>query len=193
MTCCATWRTRVSSKPRRCCRVVVHDSAQRTLSGDPELLRRAVENVVRNAIRYAPPQSEVELRAEDGTGALTISVRDSGAGVPEDLLSQLAQPFFRVEDANPLEYQNGIPQALRLMNSPFTAKSDLTAAQIVGSAKTPAESIERIYMAALSRRPTARELERLTTYVNRPGSTPRTAYGDILWALMNSSEFVLNH
>jgi hypothetical protein len=45
----------------------------------------------------------------------------------------------------------------------------------------------------LARRPSAKETERLTTYVNRPGATTRVAYGDILWALLNSSEFVLNH
>ena len=101
--------------------------------------------------------------------------------------------FFRIEDVNPLEYQNGIPQALRMMNSPFTAKSDATALQIIGATKEPKEAIERIYLAALARKPTTRELDRLTTYVNRPGSTARTSYGDILWALLNSSEFVLNH
>jgi hypothetical protein len=98
-----------------------------------------------------------------------------------------------VEDANPLEYQNGIPQALRMMNSPFTAKSDVTAAKITAGANIPAEAIERIYLTTLARRPSARETERLTTYINRPGATVRTGYGDILWALMNSSEFVLNH
>ena len=101
--------------------------------------------------------------------------------------------FFRVDEANPLEYQNGIPQALRMMNSPFTAKSDVTAGQITAKTKTTPEAIERIYLAALGRRPTTREVERLTTYVNRPGTTARTSYGDILWALLNSSEFVLNH
>jgi hypothetical protein len=101
--------------------------------------------------------------------------------------------FFRVEDANPLEYQNGIPQTLRMMNSPFTNKPEQIAAAITRNTKTPAEAIERIYLTAVSRRPTAAELERRTTYVNRPGATPRTAYGDILWALLNSSEFVLNH
>ena len=101
--------------------------------------------------------------------------------------------FFRVEEANPLEYQNGIPQALRMMNSPFTAKSDVTAGQITAGTKTPQEAIERIYLACLSRRPTTRETDRLVAYVNRAGSTPRTSYGDILWALLNSSEFVLNH
>jgi hypothetical protein len=101
--------------------------------------------------------------------------------------------FFRVEDMNPLEYQNGIPQALRLMNSPFTNKSDVVAAQLTSGTKTPAEAIDKIYLTALARRPNARELERLTAYVNRPGATPRAAYGDILWVLLNGSEFVHNH
>ena len=98
----------------RGCRLVVHDSARRTLAGDPELLRRAVENVVRNAIRYAPPQSEVEVRAEDGAHELTISVRDTGAGVPEDLLPQLAKPFFRVEDARDYSPDGGVGLGLSI-------------------------------------------------------------------------------
>jgi hypothetical protein len=101
--------------------------------------------------------------------------------------------FFRVEDMNPLEYQNGIPQALRMMNSPFTNKADVVAGQLTAGTKTPAEAIDKIYMTALARRANAREMERLTAYVNRAGSTPRTSYGDILWALLNSSEFVHNH
>jgi hypothetical protein len=101
--------------------------------------------------------------------------------------------FFRVEDANPLEYQNGIPQALRMMNSPFTNRAEPIAAQITRNTKTSAEAIEQIYLTALSRRPTEMETERLTKYINRPGATARAAHGDILWALLNISEFVLNH
>jgi hypothetical protein len=101
--------------------------------------------------------------------------------------------FFRVDEGNPLEYQNGIPQALRMMNSPFTNKTEVTAGQITVGTKSTAEAIEKIYVAALSRRPTAEETQRLTIYVNRPGATARAAYGDILWVLLNSSEFVLNH
>ncbi len=101
--------------------------------------------------------------------------------------------FFRVEDFNALEYQNGIPQALRMMNSPFTNRTEAIAASITSSTKTPAEALDRIFLTALARHPTQKEAERYTTYVNRPGATPRAAYGDILWALLNSSEFVHNH
>jgi hypothetical protein len=69
----------------------------------------------------------------------------------------------------------------------------VTAGQITNGAKTPKEAIEKIYLTALARQPSASEVERLTAYINRPGATPRVAYGDILWALLNSSEFVLNH
>jgi hypothetical protein len=69
----------------------------------------------------------------------------------------------------------------------------VTAGQITAGTKTPTEAIERIYLTALARRPNTAELDRLTKYVSRPGATQRAAYGDILWVLLNSSEFQLNH
>ncbi len=100
--------------------------------------------------------------------------------------------FFRVEDPNPLDYQSGIPQALRLMNSPMSNGLNPAIAAILRTPGTPAQVAERIYLTALSRRPTAEETRRVTEYVGRQGDV-RTAYGDVLWALLNTSEFVLNH
>src|SRR5205085_2648592 len=73
--------------------------------GDPELLRRAIENVVRNAIRYSPSEGSVSLRTAVVDGAVTVSVRDQGPGVPEDKLAYIFNPFYRVEDAR--EASNG--------------------------------------------------------------------------------------
>jgi len=70
--------------------------------------------VVRNAIRYAPAQTAVELRADDHENALTISVRDTGTGVPEELLPRLAQPFFRVEDARDYAPDGGVGLGLSI-------------------------------------------------------------------------------
>jgi two-component system sensor histidine kinase CpxA len=67
-----------------------------TLDGDSELLRRAIENVMRNAIRYAPAKSQVEVALENGGGWAKIRVRDYGPGVPEDALPRLFDPFYRV-------------------------------------------------------------------------------------------------
>ena len=79
----------------RQCRLVVNDSSTGALHGDPELLRRAVENVVRNAIRYAPPQTEVDVRAEDSASGLVVTVRDAGSGEPETTRLRAAVPRAR--------------------------------------------------------------------------------------------------
>lgn len=98
----------------RGCRLVMGVSPPRTLQGDPELLRRALENVVRNAIRYAPAGSDVELRADDGPRGLTIAVRDAGTGVPDEFLARLSQPFFRVEDARDYSPTGGVGLGLSI-------------------------------------------------------------------------------
>jgi hypothetical protein len=91
------------------------------------------------------------------------------------------------ETASAVDYEAGIPQALRLMNSPI-ANNAASVRALVGNGK-PAEALEKIYLATLSRRPTAEETKNLTEYVDRVGAN--TAYGDILWAVLNSSEFTL--
>ena len=68
------------------------------IDGDGELLRRAIENVMRNAIRYAPADSKVEVGLENGGGWAKIRVRDYGPGVPEEALPRLFDPFYRVEE-----------------------------------------------------------------------------------------------
>jgi signal transduction histidine kinase len=98
----------------RDCRLVVNEVAVRTLRGDPELLRRAIENVVRNAIRYAPPDTDVELRTDDGPAGLVITVRDAGAGVPDESLPRLVQPFFRAEDARDYSPSSGVGLGLSI-------------------------------------------------------------------------------
>ncbi|HLN02840.1 MAG TPA: ATP-binding protein [Bryobacteraceae bacterium] len=67
-----------------------------TVTGDPELLRRAVENVIRNAIRYASPQSAVEVRLTCDNNTARVQVRDYGPGVPEEALARIFEPFYRV-------------------------------------------------------------------------------------------------
>jgi hypothetical protein len=103
--------------------------------------------------------------------------------------------FFRVEDGfDPLEYQNGIPQALRLMNSNQT---NLTRAVVDNAMQKagnePSKVIERLYLTILSRRPTADETTKLLAYLQKTSGAPSMAYGDMVWVLMNSSEFMVNH
>jgi two-component system sensor histidine kinase CpxA len=70
------------------------------LKGDPLLLRSCIENVVRNAMRYTAPQTNVEITlqvANANPGAVAnILVADHGSGVPPESLPHLFEPFFRV-------------------------------------------------------------------------------------------------
>jgi len=67
--------------------------------GSRELLRRAVENVLRNAIRYSPPNAPLEVSLDEFDAHAIIVVRDHGPGVPPDTLTRIFDPFFRVEEA----------------------------------------------------------------------------------------------
>jgi two-component system sensor histidine kinase CpxA len=81
----------------RGCRVRYTAAGAWTIKGDPELLRRAVENVVRNSIRYAPPDTEVEVKLESRGPSAVVRVRDRGQGVPAEALARIFDPFYRVD------------------------------------------------------------------------------------------------
>ena len=66
------------------------------LQADPRWLAAAVENVVRNALRYTPPGSRVQLALEATHGALVLRIADDGPGLPEDELTRIFEPFHRV-------------------------------------------------------------------------------------------------
>ncbi|UCV09046.1 ATP-binding protein [Dechloromonas denitrificans] len=68
------------------------------VSANAELLHRAIENVVRNAIGHSPDGGTVRLQASSpDDGALHITIADQGQGVPENELEAIFQPFFRGE------------------------------------------------------------------------------------------------
>jgi signal transduction histidine kinase len=84
------------------CNVIIKSEWQGDLDGDRELLRRAVENVLRNAIRHAPPLTNIEVNIVMQKGSPdsgVVVIRDFGPGVPEELLAKIFEPFFRVENA----------------------------------------------------------------------------------------------
>ena len=83
----------------RGCQVHLQASATVTIRGDQELLRRAVENVLRNAIRHSPSGAAIEVNLQVSAKHAVVSIRDYGPGVPEDLMGEIFKPFFRVESA----------------------------------------------------------------------------------------------
>ncbi|MGD0792307.1 MAG: ATP-binding protein [Terriglobales bacterium] len=93
--------------PGRGCRVTAKaDAADEFLvEADPDLLRSAVENVVRNATRYTAEGTTVAVRLERQKAAngeeeeIIVRVLDSGPGVPVEALPKIFEPFYRLDDA----------------------------------------------------------------------------------------------
>ena len=68
--------------------------------GNEQLLRRAIENVVRNAVQYTASETEVVVKLDcEDSGVAVLTVRDHGPGVPENALTEIFRPFYRVDDA----------------------------------------------------------------------------------------------
>src|SRR5207248_1000198 len=68
-------------------------AARSTVRGERELLHRAVEDVLRNALRHAPDGTRIEAEVRLDCGTTTITTRDYGVGVPEESLAEIFEPF----------------------------------------------------------------------------------------------------
>jgi signal transduction histidine kinase len=83
--------------------------------GNQELLRSAVENVVRNALRYTGPDTAVEVSLSRRDAFAVIEVRDHGAGVPDSELENIFKPFYRTAEARDRE-SGGVGLGLAITN-----------------------------------------------------------------------------
>jgi len=87
----------------RHCQVEVDVADGCVVTGNPALLHSAIENVVRNALRYTQEGTTAQVRLEQGRGPrgaeAIVRVTDSGPGVPEESLDKLFRPFYRIDDA----------------------------------------------------------------------------------------------
>ncbi len=83
----------------RPCRLRIAQSVPLSVRAEPELLASAVENVVRNAVRYTAPESEVDLRLDRVEGQARLRVRDMGHGVDAADCARIFEPFFRTDAA----------------------------------------------------------------------------------------------
>jgi Protein of unknown function (DUF1549)/Protein of unknown function (DUF1553) len=126
--------------------------------------------------------------------ATPVNVR--GRGNNSSKLEFLSK--FASQGSKPTDYQTSILQALALMNGKLVADatslehSETLAAVVDAPFMDLAGRIETLFLATLSRRPTAKELDRLTRYVEAE-KDQAAALADVFWALLNSGEFLLNH
>lgn len=69
------------------------------IDADEKILYHALENIVRNALKYTKPATQVTVNLIDAPKEITITVTDEGPGVPEEYLDKIFDPFLRVDSA----------------------------------------------------------------------------------------------
>lgn len=99
-----------------------------SVMAEPELLSRALANLIRNAVRYAGQAGPVTLAAEARDGQVFITVTDQGPGVPEASLQQIFDPFFRGEPSRSRD-TGGIGLGLAIVKTCVEACQGTVAAQ----------------------------------------------------------------
>ena len=84
---------------RRGIAIALEIDAPLTVRGNIDLVRRAIDNVLRNALRHAPDQSRIDVVCNQHDGQVLIAIRDRGEGVPQEAIARLGAPFFRVDES----------------------------------------------------------------------------------------------
>jgi two-component system OmpR family sensor kinase len=81
----------------------LRDRDELILNGNPELLRKAIENVLRNAVRFSEPGQSVTLGLSCGSSkpnGFEVEISDRGPGVPTQHLQRIFEPFERLEQSS---------------------------------------------------------------------------------------------
>lgn len=118
--------------------------------------------------------------------------RGPGGRVPP--LREIFRDLFDFDPSiNPDEVEATVPQALMLMNNEvinnrMKATGDTSLARLLKEHSDDAEAIQKLYLQALGRKPTDREVQVCRTHIQKIGDR-NTAFEDLLWTLVNSTEF----
>lgn len=113
-------------------------------------------------------------------------------------LRQLVVTFGNDEGVEATTFNGTIPQALMMMNGDLIRNAtkleegSFLQQLIADASLKPKEKAVRIYLSTLNRRPTSRELKSVQKLIKEQNNAP-VAYQDLLWALLNSNEFITNH
>lgn len=82
------------------CEVRYTPAGSFVIMAEGETLYRAYENIIRNAVKYAPPKSVIEVEASVASHELVVVVTDQGPGVPPEMLAAIFEPFKRGEETD---------------------------------------------------------------------------------------------
>lgn len=78
-------------------------SQEEVVRSHGDLLMKALENVIRNALHYTPPEGSVQVKLRRLKDTIRILVQDTGPGIPEPALEKIFEPFYRVDEARQRE------------------------------------------------------------------------------------------
>ncbi|MCI0359073.1 MAG: DUF1549 and DUF1553 domain-containing protein [Planctomycetaceae bacterium] len=105
--------------------------------------------------------------------------------------------FFRAaqgEEADPLEYEQGIPQALKLMNAAQLNRVAPVAQRLAESGAGRDQIVEQLFVTTLARRSSPAEAQTMAAFLDRrAGESAQQQASAVLWILINSAEFGSNH
>jgi len=93
--------------------ITIRQAHSYTYQGWPSLLQRALDNLLRNALRFNPAGQPIKITVEQTADALLIQIQDHGPGVSEEYLPQLGNSFFRVPGQQQQGYGLGLAIAKR--------------------------------------------------------------------------------
>lgn len=155
--------------------------------------RRLPAEVLLDAVCAVTESTESFLGTQTGTRALqTWNVK-----LESEFMDAFGRPNSSAECPCDRDAKPSVVQALHLMNSTkLQAKLANDAgrvARLAKSAMNSEEIVEELYLAAFSRKPTAEELATASKAIAEAGDKRKDAIEDVLWAMLNSAEFVFNH
>ncbi|MGH8292411.1 MAG: ATP-binding protein [Gammaproteobacteria bacterium] len=81
--------------------VTLSGTVRSAFTGRPQALKRCLENLVSNAVRYG---QRADVSVEDDGNSVTIRVCDTGPGIPEDQLEKVFEPYYRLDDSRSREH-----------------------------------------------------------------------------------------
>jgi signal transduction histidine kinase len=99
------------------CQLQLTAEPELTVIGDPELIGRGFENIIRNAIRFAPEGSTINIGAQrihssDATDTIRVTITDRGPGVPQEHLKKIFDPYFKLNHNKPGVPSSGLGLAI---------------------------------------------------------------------------------
>lgn len=85
----------------------VSDCQGLSIDGDASLLRRVLDNLLENAIRHAPEETQIHVSARDAVDAVEIRVSDQGPGISPEVRNKIFEPFVQLENGERVVTRTG--------------------------------------------------------------------------------------